>query len=185
MINFIKIFKIFSYILLDFLIKKIFLALPIVCALQNFRSPMGRLWDYGLFWYWQFLHQFCLLILQQYNLFELSIQSSLYCSHGTKYVIYSIIVHWVLCVCAHLRGLTSHCSQRAAQCNYISILISILVFPIKPHYMKLLLHASTQIQLSYLCICTNNFQFSFVPIDLPTVSVHCMYSILHRSMYST
>ena len=35
--------------------------------------------------------------------------------------------------------------------------------------MKLLLHASTQIQLSYLRICI--FHFSFVPIDLPTVSV--------------
>ena len=66
-------------------------------------------------------------------------------------------------------------SQRAAHCN--GILISILVFPIKPHYMKLLLHALTQKQLSYLRICI--FHFSFVPIDLPTVSlctVFCTYS---------
>ena len=82
---------------------------------------------------------------------------------------------WVLCVCAHFRGLTS---QRAAQCN--GRLISILVFPIKPHYMKLLLNAltqNTQIQLSYLRICI--FHISFVPIDLLTVSVctaFCTYS---------
>ena len=45
--------------------------------------------------------------------------------------------------------------------------------------MKLLSHASTQIQLSYLRICRSIFHFFVVPIDLPTVSVCtvlCTYS---------
>ena len=63
-----------------------------------------------------------------------------------------------------------------------ALLISILVFPIKPHYMKLLLHASTQIQLSYLRICI--LHFSCVPIDLPTVVSVCMY-IYILCTYST
>ena len=88
----------------------------------------------------------------------------------SQYQVESIIVLWVLCVCTHFRGLTS---QRAAQCN--GILISILVFPLKPHYMKLLLHASTQIQLSYLRICI--FHFSFVPIDLPMIYDVCIRDV--------
>ena len=94
---------------------------------------------------------------------------------NTRYTKHDVFVYRVLnsvlYVCPHFRGLTS---QRAAQCN--GILISILVFPIKPHYMKLLFNASTQIQLSYLRIYI--FHFSFVFIDLPTVSVctvHCTY----------
>ena len=142
----------------------------------KFRSPMGRLWTYGLFWYWQFLHQKS--EIQRYNLFELSIRSRLYCVMCTRYEGNSIIVLWVLCVCVHFRffRLTS---QRAAQCN--GILISILEFPIKLHYMKLLLHASTQIQLSYLRICI--FHFSFVPIDLPTVSVCTVFCSLGLHKY--
>ena len=85
------------------------------------------------------------------------------------YEVYSIIALWILCDCAHFRGLTS---QRAAQCN--GILMSLLVFQIKPHYMKLLLHALTQIQLLYLRICI--FHFSFILIDLPTVSVCTVFS---------
>ena len=96
----------------------------------------------------------CVLILQRY--FELY---SEYCAHGTKYITLLCFGYYPA---VHISGgLTS---QRAAQCNGILItVISILVFPIKPHYMKLLLHASTQIQFSYLRICI--FHFSFVPID--------------------
>ena len=46
--------------------------------------------------------------------------------------------------------------------------------------MKLLLHASTQIQLSYLRICI--FNFSFVPIDLPTVTVCTVFSTYSTSI---
>ena len=120
----------------------------------------------------------CVLILQRYNLFELSIQSRL----CTRYEVYNIIVLWVLCGCAHFRGLTS---QRAAQCN--GILISILVFPIK----------STLHETFVACINSNTtlvrvyaylyfpFFLRSLPIDLPTVSV-CyvhLYSILHILHY--
>ena len=58
--------------------------------------------------------------------------------------------------------------QRAAQCN--GILLSILEFPIKTtlQYMKLLLHASTQIQLVFAYLYFQFFLRS-LPIDLPTV----------------
>ena len=87
--------------------------------------------------------------------------------HAVRSKLYSIIVFWVLCGCAHFRGLTF---QRAAQSNWILItLISILVFPIKTTLHETLLHASTQIQLSYLRFLRS------LPIDLPTVSVTVCY----------
>ena len=78
----------------------------------------------------------------------------------------SIIVLCVLCGCAYFRGLTS---QRAAQCN--GILISIIQY--KPHYMKLLLHASTQILCTTLVFAYLYFPFFLrtLPLDLPTVSL--------------
>ena len=68
-----------------------------------------------------------------------------------------------LCTCQRAYSL------RAAQCN--GILISILVFPIKPHYMKLLLHASTQITtLVYLRI-------------FPLIYRQCLY--VHCTVFCT
>ena len=85
----------------------------------------------------------------------------------------------------HLAGFRWRCplvypprSQRAAQCY--GILISIFVFPIKPHYMKLLLHASTQIQFSDLRICISIFLSTHWFTDsfciLCTRTVFCTYS---------
>ena len=89
--------------------------------------------------------------------------------------VYSIIVLWVLCGCAHFRGLTS---QRAAQCN--GILISILVFPIKPTW-----HETFVACINYSRICV--FVFSIFPAfpshwftdSVCMFYVHYLYSILH------
>ena len=107
----------------------------------------------------------CVLILQRYNLFELFSQSRLYCAHGTKYI--ALLCFGSMCLCTFQGAYFPACSAVQWDTN-LHIGIS---------NMKLLLHASTQIQLSNLRICI--FHFSFVPIDLPTVSVCtvlCTYS---------
>ena len=124
--------------------------------------------------------------LQQYNLYKLFSLSKFtvfteyieLCSVHTfifKFIILcsfgNIRLCTVLLCTQHISGFGLTC-QRAAQCN--GILISILVFPIKPHYMK------TQIQISYLRICI--FHFSCVPIDLPTVSVTLLY-VMYKVQY--
>ena len=109
----------------------------------------------------------CVIILQRYNLFE-----SKRIVH-TKYILRSIIVLWVLCGCAHFRGLTS---QRAAQCN--GILISILVFLHETFVACINSNKLTTLVFAYLYF---PFFLRSLPIDLPTVSV-CyihLYSILH------
>ena len=102
----------------------------------------------------------CVLILQRYNLFELSIQSRLYCAHGTKYIALFCFRYYAS---VHISGGLLPSVQRNG------ILISILVFLI-PHYMKLLLHALTQIHLSYLRI----FVFSIFPL-FPLIYRQCLY----------
>ena len=108
----------------------------------------------------------------RYNLFALSIQSRLYCAHGTNYEIYSIIV---LCAFAYyaLCKFQGDYFPAWSAVQWETNLISILVFTIKT---ILLVH-----ETFVACINSNttlvfaNLYFPFflrsLPIDLPTVSV--------------
>ena len=130
---------------------------------------MGCLLAYGLFWHWQILHRKSEIVYYSYN--------GIICSNSlfrVDCILHTVRSIWHFCalgtmlLCTFQRAYFPAWSAVHWDTNYI------LVFPIKPHYMKLLLHASTQMQLSYLRICI--FHFSFVPIDLPTVSVCTVFA---------
>ena len=118
----------------------------------------------------------CVLILQRYNLFELSIHSRLYFVHTVRRIQHYYTL--VLCACTHFRGLTS---LRAAQCNGILISNQHIGISNKTTLHKTFVASiNSNTTLVYLRICI--FHFSFVPIDLPTVSVCTVFCTYSRSI---
>ena len=109
----------------------------------------------------------CVLILQRYNLFELSFQSKMYCAHSTKYI---AILYFGYYASVHISGAYfPACSAVQWDTNYHIGISNIITLH---ETFVACINSKTTLEFAYLY-----FSF-FLRFHCFTDSV-CMYRILH------